>query len=130
MEFEGKCAFITGAASGMGLKFSEVWAAEGGNVLMCDVNEAVLRDRAEEIDKKGPGHAIPCLCDVREYGQIRAARDRAVEAFGSVDLSVIVSLFFQLSLKLFYFRSAGSLFEPFVGNGFADLYKGKQECHY
>ena len=88
MEFEGKCAFITGAASGMGLKFSEVWAAEGGNVLMCDVNEAVLRDRAEEIDKKGPGHAIPCLCDVRDYRQIRAARDRAVEAFGSVDLSV------------------------------------------
>ncbi len=88
MQFEGKCALITGAASGMGLKFSESWAAEGGNVLMCDVNGDVLREKAEEIDKKGPGHALACLCDVREYTQVRAARDRAVEAFGSIDIAV------------------------------------------
>ena len=88
MRFEGKCALITGAASGMGLKFSESWAAEGGNVLMCDVNGDVLREKAEEIDKKGPGHALACLCDVREYTQVRAARDKAVEAFGSIDIAV------------------------------------------
>ena len=88
MQFEGKCALITGAASGMGLKFSESWAAEGGNVLMCDVNGDVLREKAEEIDKKGPGHALACLCDVRDYTQVRAARDRAVEAFGSIDIAV------------------------------------------
>ena len=88
MRFEGKCAFITGAASGMGLTFSECWTAEGGNVLMCDVNEEVLRQKAEEISRKGPGRASACLCDVRDYSQIRAARDRAVAEFGSIDISV------------------------------------------
>ena len=88
MQFEGKCAFVTGAASGMGLKFSESWAAEGGCVLMCDINGDVLREKAEEIGRKGPGRAEACLCDVRDYAQITAARDRAVEAFGSIDLSV------------------------------------------
>ena len=88
MQFEGKCAFVTGAASGMGLKFSESWAAEGGCVLMCDINGDVLREKAEEIGRKGPGRAEACLCDVRDYAQITAARDRAVETFGSIDLSV------------------------------------------
>ena len=88
MRFEGKCAFITGAASGMGLTFSECWTAEGGNVLMCDVNEEVLRQKAEEICRKGPGRASACVCDVRDYNQIRAARDRAVAEFGSIDISV------------------------------------------
>lgn len=88
MLFGGKCALITGAASGMGLKFSQSWAEEGGYVLMCDVNGDVLREKAEEIDKKGPGRALACLCDVRDYGQVRAARDKAVEAFGSIDISV------------------------------------------
>ncbi len=39
MEFKGKTAISTGAASGMGLLFAQNWAELGGNVVMCDVNE-------------------------------------------------------------------------------------------
>ena len=46
MRFEGKTAISTGAASGMGLLFSEMFAREGGNVVMCDVNEPVLKEKA------------------------------------------------------------------------------------
>lgn len=35
MEFKGKTAIATGAASGMGLCFSEEWVKLGENVLMC-----------------------------------------------------------------------------------------------
>ena len=42
MSFQGQVAISTGAASGMGLLFAENFAALGGNVVMCDVNEAVL----------------------------------------------------------------------------------------
>ena len=86
MEFQGKCAISTGAASGMGLLFAENFAALGGNVVMCDVNEAVLLERAEEINKKGAGRAVACVCDVRDYAQVCAARDLAVETFGSLDV--------------------------------------------
>ena len=88
MQVKGRCAFITGAASGMGLQFSKSWAAEGGNVLMCDVNEPVLREKAAEISANGSGRAVPFVCDVRRYDQITMARDLAIQEFSSIDLSV------------------------------------------
>lgn len=86
MEFKGKTAISTGAASGMGLLFAQNWAALGGNVVMCDVNENVLAEKVEEINSKGQGKAIGVICDVRDYSQVCNARDKAVEAFGSIDI--------------------------------------------
>ena len=88
MDFQKKTAIITGAASGMGLLFCQNFAALGGNVLMCDVNENVLKEKSAEINEKAAGKAVPFLCDVRNYQQICAARDLAVETFGSIDLLV------------------------------------------
>ena len=86
MEFQNQVAISTGAASGMGLLFAENFAALGGNVVMCDVNEAVLNEKAELINSKGMGRAIPCVCDVRDYAQVCAARDLAVAEFGRIDV--------------------------------------------
>ncbi len=86
MSFAGKTAVSTGAASGMGLLFAQCWAAEGGNVLMCDVNEPVLMEKVAEINAKDGGRACGIVCDVRDYEQVCAARDRAVAEFGSIDL--------------------------------------------
>lgn len=88
MNFESEVAIATGAASGMGLLFSRNWAALGGNIVMCDVNEAVLLEKAAEINKEGKGKALPVVCDVRSYESVCAARDRAVEAFGAIDVLV------------------------------------------
>ena len=86
MEFKGKTAISTGAASGMGLLFSQNWAALGGNVVMCDVNEKLLNEKVEEINSKNGGRAIGVICDVRDYEQVCNARDKAVEVFGSIDI--------------------------------------------
>ncbi len=86
MQFAGKTAISTGAASGMGLLFAQCWAAEGGNVLMCDVNEPVLAEKVAEINSKDGGRACGIVCDVRDYEQVCAARDRAIAEFGSIDL--------------------------------------------
>lgn len=86
MDFTGKTAISTGAASGMGLLFAQNFAALGGNVLMCDVNGPVLEEKAQEINALGKGRAVACLCDVRDYKQVCAARDKAVEEFGSIDI--------------------------------------------
>ena len=85
-EFEGKVALITGAASGMGLLFAENIASLGGNAVMCDVNEEVLFEKVEEINKKGKGKAIGIICDVREYENACMARDEAVKAFGRIHI--------------------------------------------
>ncbi len=86
MRFEGQAAISTGAASGMGLLFAQCFAAEGGNVVMCDVNEAVLNEKVAEINEKGPGRAVGVVCDVRDYAQVVAARDKAVGEFGRIDV--------------------------------------------
>lgn len=86
MNFQGKTAISTGAASGMGLLFAQNFALHGGNVVLCDVNEAVLNEKVAEINSKGQGKAIGVICDVRDYGQVCNARDKAVEIFGSIDV--------------------------------------------
>lgn len=85
MQFSGKTAVLTGAASGMGLLFAQNFAALGGNAVLCDVNEQVLTEKVGEINEKG-GSAIGVVCDVRDYAQVCVARDRAVETFGSIDI--------------------------------------------
>ena len=86
MRFEGQVAISTGAASGMGLLFAQCFAAEGGNVLMCDVNDAVLQEKVDEINAKGVGRVMGVHCDVRDYAQVVAARDAAVRTFGRIDV--------------------------------------------
>ena len=86
MEFLNKVAISTGAASGMGLLFAENFASLGGNVVMCDVNEEVLFEKVNAINEKGVGKALGIVCDIRDYAEVCAARDKAVEAFGRIDI--------------------------------------------
>ena len=46
LSFTGKTAISTGAASGMGLLFAQNFASFGGNVVLCDVNESVIKEKA------------------------------------------------------------------------------------
>ena len=86
MEFLNKVAISTGAASGMGLLFAENFASLGGNVVMCDVNEAELFEKVNTINEKGVGKALGIVCDIRHYDEVCAARDKAVEVFGRIDI--------------------------------------------
>ena len=86
MNFTGKTAISTGAASGMGLLFAQEFARLGGNVVLCDINEQVLQEKAAEINEKDGGKALAVVCDVRDYGQVCNVRDRAVAEFGRIDV--------------------------------------------
>jgi len=86
MDFTGKVAISTGAASGMGLLFAQNFAALGGNVVLCDVNEQALNEKVNEINARHKGSAIGIVCDVRDYNQVCNARDQAVAEFGSIDV--------------------------------------------
>ncbi len=58
----------------------------GGNAVLCDINEQVLKCGVEKLNAKRPGSAIAVVCDVRDYNQVVAARDKAVETFGRIDI--------------------------------------------
>ena len=85
-EFKDKTAISTGAASGMGLLFAENFAALGGNIVMCDVNEQILTEKVVEINRNGKGKAIGVICDVRDYTQVCSVCDTAVSEFGRIDI--------------------------------------------
>ena len=70
----------------MGLLFAENFASLGGDVVLCDVNEDVLREKVAQINAKGEGRAIGVVCDVRDYAAVCNARDEAVKAFGRIDV--------------------------------------------
>ncbi|MBE6917963.1 MAG: SDR family oxidoreductase [Ruminococcaceae bacterium] len=88
MVFQNKVAITTGAASGMGLLFAQNFAALGGQILMCDINAAVLAQKASEINADHNGAAAYAVCDVRDYNAVSDAVQKAVELFGRVDVLV------------------------------------------
>lgn len=88
MNFENKVAIASGAASGMGLEFAKAFAALGGNIVMCDINEEVIIEEAKAINEKGQGKAIAIKCDVRDYLQVCAVCNKAATEFGKIDIMV------------------------------------------
>ena len=84
MDFENKTVLITGAASGIGWECCRQFGKNGANIVMCDVNQAAMNEKSEELIKEG----IEVLCvktDVRNYDEVKSACARAYEKFGSLD---------------------------------------------
>lgn len=84
MNFSGKTAIATGAASGMALRFLQKMAAEGANVVLTDINEEAVQKAAADIRDCG-GHAIGVKVDIRKYAEIENAVKLAVGEFGRID---------------------------------------------
>lgn len=88
MNFSGKTAIVTGAASGMALLFCKEFVRLGGNVVMTDINGDALKEKAAEINADNDGKATVKACDVRNYDEVCAVRDHAVKTYGSIDVLV------------------------------------------
>ena len=88
MDFTNQVAIVTGAASGMGLLFSQEWTRLGGKVMMVDINQEILTRESAALNEKYGFCAATAVCDVRDYQQVCAARDKAVEQFGRIDMLV------------------------------------------
>jgi NAD(P)-dependent dehydrogenase (short-subunit alcohol dehydrogenase family) len=80
---EGRRAVITGAGSGMGLAAARLFAAEGARVALLDVNPDSITGVAAELEG-----AIAVPADVRDEGQVEAAFQTAIDAFGGLDTVV------------------------------------------
>ncbi len=85
----GRNCLVTGAARGIGLAFAGGLMREGGNVTLVDLDPSVADVAAKlsrEITNPGAGRAIGVKADVAERGDIRAAIERTVKEFGSLDV--------------------------------------------
>ncbi|NCO17479.1 MAG: SDR family NAD(P)-dependent oxidoreductase, partial [Alphaproteobacteria bacterium] len=84
MRLEGKRAIVTGAASGFGRAIAELYAGEGAQVAVLDIDAAGARAVADGIGDA----AIPLACDVTDGAAVARAVADAAAAFGGVDVIV------------------------------------------
>jgi NAD(P)-dependent dehydrogenase (short-subunit alcohol dehydrogenase family) len=82
---EGKVAFVTGAASGIGRSAAIRFAREGARVAIADTDEGDGNKVCDEISRSG-GRVIFVECDVSDDGQVKRAMDRTVKEFGRLDV--------------------------------------------
>lgn len=86
LDFTGKVALVTGAASGMGLATAQAFAEAGAAVVMADFREDVVRSEAQKLASTGH-EAIGLRCDVSDDRQVEQMVNRTVSEFGRLDAS-------------------------------------------
>lgn len=79
-EFEGKTAFVTGAASGMGQAAAICFGGLGCRVAVAARNPKAL-ETVQTIRENG-GEAIFVECDVTDDDSVRKAIETTVKTFG------------------------------------------------
>lgn len=83
-DVKGHVAFVTGAASGLGLAFAEVMAENGARVMMTDVDTAGLL-RAVERLRAGGCDVDHATLDVTDTAALQAAIDSTAKERGRLD---------------------------------------------
>jgi 3-oxoacyl-[acyl-carrier protein] reductase len=86
-DLHGKVALVTGASSGLGVRFAEVLAKNGASVVLVARRANRLADLKTRIEKSG-GEAIAVEADVRDRAAMSAAFDAAEKKFGTVTILV------------------------------------------
>jgi meso-butanediol dehydrogenase/(S,S)-butanediol dehydrogenase/diacetyl reductase len=82
---EGRVVVVTGGAGGIGRAACEAIAAEGGKIVVADLDEAAARAVAEGIVANG-GAATAVGADVTDRAQVRAMVETAVKKFGALNV--------------------------------------------
>jgi len=86
-DIKGRVALVTGASSGLGLRFAEVLAGEGAAVALVARRADRLAAVKARIDKAG-GRAVAIAADVTDGRAMMRAFDEAEKAFGTVTILV------------------------------------------
>jgi meso-butanediol dehydrogenase / (S,S)-butanediol dehydrogenase / diacetyl reductase len=82
---EGKSIIVTGGGGGIGEGIARDLAAEGGRVVVADINLAAAERVAAAI-RKDKGEAVAVQVDVADRASVQAMIKEAVRAFGRLDV--------------------------------------------
>lgn len=86
-DLEGRVAFVTGAASGIGLGITTALAQAGVKVMMCDIEQDAL-DKAVDALRQTNADVDGVIADVSLKDQMQVAADATIERFGKVHILV------------------------------------------
>jgi 3-oxoacyl-[acyl-carrier protein] reductase len=101
-EFADKTVVITGAAQGIGRAYAEEISAQGGRVVLCDINLDAVTSTADELQARG----LSATAHHVDVSSLEACKDFAAElevTYGAVDgLVNNAAVFSSLTLKPFW----------------------------
>jgi NAD(P)-dependent dehydrogenase (short-subunit alcohol dehydrogenase family) len=80
--FEGKTAFVTGAAQGIGLAIAKAFLKQGMQVAIADIKADKIEEAAESLGS--PGRVLPFALDVSDRDAVEAAAAKTEETFEKV----------------------------------------------
>ncbi len=82
---QGKVAFITGAASGIGRATARVLAQGGADIVVCDLNLPGAEATAQELGAAGR-RALALRVDVTNLAEVEAAVAKSRQELGKIDI--------------------------------------------
>jgi len=83
---KGKNIVVTGGGSGLGRAMSTYFLELGANVVITSRNIDKLETTKAEMESETGGKVHVVACDVRDYDQVEAMLESAIEAFGPIDV--------------------------------------------
>ena len=84
--FEGKTCLVTGGASGIGAAAAHLFASQGANVLLVDIDGAACEATAKSLNEAvGTTRVVPFVADVASEQDNKAMVEAAVHHFGAID---------------------------------------------
>ena len=87
MRLENKTTLVTGASKGMGESEARLFASQGANVVLCDVDQREGEKTAKSITESG-GTAEFMQCDVTNESDWEKVINATTNKFGSLDVLV------------------------------------------
>ena len=80
-DLAGKCAFVTGGASGVGLGMAEAFIGAGMKVVIADIEAPALAEAAAKLEAAG-GEVHAIQLDVSDRAAMESAAQEAEDARG------------------------------------------------
>ena len=85
---DGKVGIVTGAGRNIGEAIAHAFVREGAKVAVIDIDEHLVRNVAEAINRDHAGAALPIVADVSSGTDVQRMVKQVVERFGGVDILV------------------------------------------